>query len=146
MQRGKIIDELTEYLEEQVDDVEVNLFEIRKIASENIKKSQNDNLKHFSKHHKAPPEFSVGDFVVIKNVDTTTGSNKKLIQRFRGPYVIHKRLPNDRYVVRDIEGCQITQLPYDGVLEANKLKLWIKPDSDCVTLARESNTSDNINN
>lgn len=128
-QRGRIIDELTEFLEEQAGNIDVNLGEMRKIALENIERSQSDNLKHFSKHHKAPPEFAVGDFVVIKNVDTSVGGNKKLIQRFRGPYVIHKCLPNDRYVVRDIEGCQITQLPYDGVLEANKLKLWVKPPS-----------------
>lgn len=139
-QRGKIIDELTEFLEEQAEGVDVNLAEIRKLALENIEKSQRDNLRHFSKHHKAPPEFSIGDFVVIKNVDTSIGSNKKLIQRFRGPYVVHKRLPNDRYVVRDIDGCQITQLPYDGVLEANKLKLWVKPPSPLCDTGRLSNT------
>lgn len=71
--------------------------------------------------------------MVIKNTDTSAGANKTLIQRYRGPYVVHKCLPNDRYVIRDIEGCQITQLPYDGVLEANKLKLWVKPTPICVT-------------
>lgn len=103
-----------------------------KNALRNIEKAQSNNLKYFSRSHKKAPEFSEKDYVVVRNVDTTVGSNKKLIQRFRGPYIIHRKLPNDRYVVRDIEGCQITQMLYDGVLEANKLKLWIKPETECL--------------
>lgn len=68
--------------------------------------------------------FKEGDFVVIKNVDTTIGVNKKLLPKFKGPYEIHKKLPNDRYVVRDIENGQITQIPYDSVIEACNIKLW----------------------
>ena len=56
--------------------------------------------------------------------DTTDSGNKKLNPKFRGPYVIHKVLPHARYVERDVEGCQLTQLPFDGVLEANKLRRW----------------------
>lgn len=47
-QRGKIIDELTEFLEERAGCVDVSLAEKRKIALENIEKSQSNNLKHFS--------------------------------------------------------------------------------------------------
>lgn len=49
------------------------------------------------------------------------GQNKKLIPKFRGPYVVHKVLPNDLYVVRDIDGVRITQMPYDGILDASNL-------------------------
>lgn len=68
--------------------------------------------------------FSEGDFVVIKNVDTTIGKNKKFIPKFKGPYVVQKVLPNDRYVIRDIENCQLTQLPYDGIIESSHMLLW----------------------
>lgn len=47
------------------------------------------------------------------------GTSSKLSESYRGPYIIHKCLPNDRYVVRDIENCQLTQLPYDGVIESS---------------------------
>lgn len=74
--------------------------------------------------------FKIGDFVVIKNVDTTIGVNKKLLPKFKGPYVITKVLPNDRYVVKDIENCQITQFPYDGVIEACNIRLWKTDELD----------------
>lgn len=45
--------------------------------------------------------------------------------RNRGPYRIHRVLPNDGYVIRDIDGCQLTQLPYDGVIEASRIRKWI---------------------
>lgn len=141
-QRGVIIDELTEYLDEANKGPSVNLSDIRKTALMNIEKAQAANLKSFSNHHKSAAEFSVGDYVVIKNIDTTVGKNKKLITKFRGPYVIHKQLPNDRYVIRDIEDCRITQLPYDGGLEANKLKLWVKPSKNSVPGVEDATLTD----
>lgn len=62
---------MTEYLEEKVEEVGVKLDEIRNDALLNNKKSQEYNEKYFERHHRAPSEFSVGDFVIIKNVDTS---------------------------------------------------------------------------
>ena len=127
-QRGHDVDELTEFLDEKkYTDIARDLAENRNKASENIKRSQEINETYFRKIHKPAPEFEIGDFVVIRNVDTTVNQNKKLIPKFKGPYIVHKILPNDRYFIKDIEGCQITQIPYDGVLEANKLRKWIEP-------------------
>lgn len=53
------------------------------------------------------------------------GTNKKFVPKFRGPYLIHKTLPNDRYVIRDIENCQITQIPYDGIIEASRIRKYV---------------------
>lgn len=64
--------------------------------------------------------------MVIRNVDTTIGTNKKLIPKFKGPYVVHKTLPNDRYIVTDIENCQLKQIPYQGVIESARLRLWVE--------------------
>lgn len=66
--------------------------------------------------------YKVGDHVMVANVDVTVGVNKKLIPKYKGPYIIEKVLPNDRYVVTDIIGFQNTQIPYDGVLDASRLK------------------------
>ena len=126
-QRGPILDEITEVLEDKNNQPRKDLQTIRAEASTNIKKSQRNNEKQHVKHNRPAIEFEEGDFVVIKNKDSTPDSNKKLIAKFKGPYVIHKRLPNDRYVIRDIVGCQLTQLPYDGVLESNKIRRWIVP-------------------
>lgn len=46
---------------------------------------------------------------MVRNFESTAGVSKKLIPTFKGPYEICKKLQNDRYVVNDIEGYQITQ-------------------------------------
>lgn len=66
----------------------------------------------------------------MRNMVINPGTNKKLIPTYRGPYIIHKKLPNDRYVIRDINNCQITQIPYNGVIEANKIRRWLEGDKE----------------
>lgn len=123
-QKGPDVDYLTEYLDDiDVNEVDRDLVRLREIASANIVKSQQYSQQWFEEHCKPAKSYQKGEFVVMRNVDTSVG-NKKLIPKFRGPYEIHKVLPNDRYVVRDIEDCQITQLPYDGIVEAKYLRLW----------------------
>lgn len=43
---------------------------------------------------------------MVKNFDT---SGSKLAPSYRGLYRVKRRLKNDRYIVTDIEGCQISQ-------------------------------------
>uniref|UniRef100_A0A1B0CYU2 Uncharacterized protein n=1 Tax=Phlebotomus papatasi TaxID=29031 RepID=A0A1B0CYU2_PHLPP len=45
-----------------------------------------------------------------------------------GPYVVAKVLPHDRYVVRDVDNCQITQIPYNGIIESKNMRLWRSPE------------------
>ncbi|CAK9833144.1 Transposon Tf2-8 polyprotein [Anthophora retusa] len=52
-------------------------------------------------------------------------TNKKLIPKFKGPYVVKKVLGCDRYVISDIEGFQVTQMPYNGVLSPDNMKPYI---------------------
>ncbi|XP_049293822.1 uncharacterized protein LOC125769252 [Anopheles funestus] len=110
-------------LESKTEDVSRDLNRLRSEAQENIEISQNRNEQYLADRNKPAPKFNVGDLVAIKYTDTS-GVNKKLNCRFRGPYIIHKTLPHDRYVVRDVEGCQHTQMAYDGVLEVDKLRKW----------------------
>lgn len=46
---------------------------------ESIQKSQAYTLKYFTEHHKLAKTFEVGDLVVLRNVDTTIGTDKKCI-------------------------------------------------------------------
>lgn len=132
-QRGPEVDELTEFLDARQNLVcPRDVLGMREKADNNIKKSQKRNEVQYAKRSIPPHQYVEGDFVVIRNVDTTIGTNKKLIPKYRGPYVVHKVLQNDRYVIRDIENCQMTQIPYDGVLEAARLKLWVKARDDIV--------------
>lgn len=45
---------------------------------------------------------------------------------YKGPYVIDKVLNNNRYVVKDIPGFNITTRPCNAILSPDKLKPWIK--------------------
>jgi len=53
--------------------------------------------------------YQINDYVDIINVDTIVDANKKLIPKYKGPYVVSKVLGADRYIVIDIPGFQIIQ-------------------------------------
>lgn len=83
-----------------------DLLGMRQAAHEKIIKSQECNERFYNASHKKPNIYSVGDYVMIKNYDSTPGVNKKFIPKFKGPYVVSKVLDYDRYIVKDIEGFQ----------------------------------------
>jgi len=85
------------------------------------------NKQYYDKRHKKPSVYSVGDLVLVRNLQTKVGEGKKLKTNYRGPYVISKILNKNRYVVKDIPGFNITQRPYNTILSTDKLKPWIKP-------------------
>ncbi|XP_058123072.1 uncharacterized protein LOC131285209 [Anopheles ziemanni] len=118
------VERVNRYLSERVDPIARDFEAMRARALENIEDSQLRNEEYFHRKHKSPCSYEEGDLVAVRYVDTTDSGNKKLQPKYRGPYVVHKILPHDRYVIRDVEECQLTQLPYDGVLEVNKLRPW----------------------
>lgn len=63
---------------------------------------------------------------MITNVDVTLGHNKKLIPKFRGPYVVRKVLDHGRYVVGDNKSFQITRRPFGSVVGPDRMKMWIQ--------------------
>lgn len=128
-QRGFVVDYLTEHLSCITESTRVNLEVVRNEAASNIKKSQDYANKWFQEHSKGPTYYNVGDLVYIQNVDTSPG-NKKFIAKFKGPYRVAKVLPNDRYVIIDVEGMQISQIPYDGVIEARNIRLWKRNEDE----------------
>ncbi|XP_076301534.1 uncharacterized protein LOC143219409 [Lasioglossum baleicum] len=74
--------------------------------------------------NKSPSMLLVGDKVFIKNYDCTPGVSTKMIPRFKGPYEIDRVLRNDRYVIKDVEGFQLSQIPYRGTWEAANMRPW----------------------
>lgn len=127
-QKGHIQDSLREYLETREEPVR-DLVSVRQTAAEKIIKSQNYSKGLYDKKHKQPISYAVGDYVMIENVDVTPGVNKKLIPNYRGPYIVKAVLDNDRYVVSDIEGFQVTQMPYEGIMAPSRMKPWMDNQS-----------------
>lgn len=52
---------------------------------------------------------------MIKNVNTSPGVNKKLLPKYRGSYEVKAKLDHDRYVIKDIERFEVTQIPFEGM-------------------------------
>lgn len=140
-QKGEILDELTEYLHDNYCEKYENLSEIRAKASKAIERSQQYNQKYHKEHHTEAKKFKVGDLVVIKHVDTTVGKNKKFNIKYRGPYCVRKYVGNDRYLVADVENCQLTQMPYENIVDSSRMKLWLEHIKNTEEMD-ESNTID----
>lgn len=103
---------------------ERDLDNIRQNAIENNRNAQLINKSYVDIKRCVVKKYAVGDYVMIRNVDTTPGINKKHIPRFKGSYEIKVVLPKDCYVIKDIQGFQITQLPFESVFESKPIKSW----------------------
>lgn len=100
-QRGSVSDEVKEYLNANIDVKARDLKESRNKAAEKIVATQKGNEKYFNERHKKPIKYKEGDFVMLRNFDSTAGMTKKLIPQCKGPYVIKKELRNDRYLIAE---------------------------------------------
>nr|XP_012225735.1 PREDICTED: uncharacterized protein LOC105674166 [Linepithema humile] len=121
-QKGKANDSLREILNP---DVNRDLEEIRNHASANIEALQLQNEKRYNLRRKAAREYKVGDYIEIRNIETTPGINKKLLPKFKGPYIVKAVLDHDRYVVSDIDGFHLTQRPYTSIVAPDQMRPYI---------------------
>lgn len=124
-QRGPCTDNLKDFLKITTDYPTRDLDTIRDQAATRIRLSQQRQKLDYDRRHKAPKEYKEGDLIMIRNFDSTPGSNKKLLPQFRGPYKISKILRNNRYIVTDPPGCQNTQRPYVGTWDVGNIRPWI---------------------
>lgn len=125
-QRGVVSDKIQEYLSEKANE-DRNLIEIREKASNSIDKAQKANEIAFNSLHKSPRQYQEDDLVMVSNFDSTPGINKKLLPKYRGPYRVAQVLPNDRYIVTDVDNWQITQKPYKGTHAPAQMRPWVHP-------------------
>lgn len=62
-----------------------DLINFRESAAAKIVRTQQENEQYYNNRRKEASKFDIGDYVMIRNVNTTAGVNKKLIPRFKGP-------------------------------------------------------------
>ena len=79
--------------------------------------------KQYDSKCKVQSVYREGDLVYIPH-NAIPGQSSKLQAQFKGPYTIKKVLPNNRYVITDLEGFQQTQLPFTGIFDPSNMKLW----------------------
>lgn len=119
-------DEIKVILDNEINTSSVDLDNVRAIAVKCIDKAQEGNAAQYNLKQKTPTVYKENDYVMITNVDFTVDHNKKLITKFRGPYIVRKVLKHDRYVIGDIDGFQVTQRPFDTIVGPDRMKMWIK--------------------
>jgi len=124
-QRGNVIDELRDALEinGQIEESR-DLPSLRQRANKQIQKNQDTNKRVYDRKHKPAHKYQVGDKVMIRNFTNSPGTSQKLVPKFKGPYQIDRVLRNDRYIIKDVEGFQLSQTPYRGTWEASNIRPW----------------------
>lgn len=91
----------------------------------------NDFVREYNKKYRdassrKPSIYKEGQYVAVRNMTTKKGESSKIKPQYKGSYVIHKVLGNNRYVVQDIPGCNITPKPLDTILSSDKIKSYIR--------------------
>ena len=127
-QRGEPIDDVKEFIENQIQENPRNLDLLRQTAQDNTEQAQNYSKEYCDRRRKKAHEYSEGDLVLIRNFDCTLGASKKLTPEFKGSYQVVRRLRFNRYVIADVKGYQNTQKPYKGIWEAKNMRPWINAD------------------
>jgi len=101
--------------------------ESQDLASEIRNKIKNYNKLYYDHKHVKPTLYKEGDYVLIRDTILKPEENKKLKSSYKGPYMVVKILNNNRYVIKDIPGFNISSRPYNSVLSTDRMKPWVKP-------------------
>lgn len=88
---------------------------------------KNYNKRYYDQKHKKPSMYKQDDYVLIRNMRTKPRENSKLKPNYKEPYFVAKVLGNNRYVIKDIPGYNISLKPLNTILSSDKIKPWIKP-------------------
>jgi len=99
-QLGTINDEIRVLLDPYSDN-DRDLITIRDRKASIIENNQRVSEDYYNSKRKHATTYKEGDYVMISNTDVTPGVNKKLIPKYKGPYVVKAVLDHDRYVVAD---------------------------------------------
>jgi len=68
--------------------------------------------------------------IIQRQVLGQPGESKKMLAKYKGPYVITEVLPNDCFRVQDLAVIQRTQKFYEGVVAIDQMKLYANSGSD----------------
>lgn len=108
-------------------DLEIEREKARDTARQATSLIKQYNKEYKDARTKKPSMYHKGDLVLVQDTRNIPGINQKLKANYKGPYTIKKCLGNNRYVVTDIPGYNVTARPLDTILSADRIKHWIKP-------------------
>lgn len=85
------------------------------------------NKKYYDAAHKKPTMYNKGDYILVRNLQTKSGTNGILKSKYKGPYMLAKVFRSNRYVIQDIPGFNLTPKPLKTIISPDKVKPWRKP-------------------
>lgn len=112
MLHNKLSLALHEYGEEKEN---FDLEKVRKSIESRIKEHQDKTSKRYNLRHKSPQKYEKGDLILLRAEHSATGQSRKLLPRYKGPYVIKQVLANDRYEIADTDTTKVTQKSFRSV-------------------------------
>lgn len=118
-----------------------NLDEIREDISHHIETNQEAQKQRYDKKRCPAPKYKVGDLVRVERHVQATGTSKKLVPKFQGPYKITKVFDFDRYQITDTPITQKGNKRYSNVVAVDKIKPWLnfrRPHESSSTSSEES--------
>lgn len=122
-QKMKIEENLVRFMELVNGETDIDLEARREKAAQIIDKGQQYNKQQHDKHCKKNTSYHKDDLVMIRNVKVV-GEAGKLQPKFKGPYRIKEVLNQNRYVVEDIPGFQITNVHFEGIFDPLNMRLY----------------------
>jgi len=75
--------------------------------------------------------YKDGEYVLLRDVRPIAGESTKLKPKYKGPYMIQKCLGNNRYIISDIPGFNLTSRPLNTIVSSDKIKHWVKNPALC---------------
>lgn len=106
------------------EDTESQSEEVKRLVQLRIESEQQKQKEYFDKSRKEARKYFEGELVLVERDPQATGQSRKLEPRFKGPYIIQKVLGNDRYLLTDVPGVQLTQRRVSTVFAAERMKPW----------------------
>lgn len=110
------------------DEENIPLSRLREIVRERIAHRQKLQADAYNEKSKQPKTYGEGDLVLIKQESVASGTPRKVVQKYKGPYEVKKVLPHDRYVIKDVEGMQLRQKAYESIHSADNMRAWCNLD------------------
>ncbi|KAJ8934605.1 hypothetical protein NQ318_002949 [Aromia moschata] len=84
--------------------------------------------ERYDKKRKKPKNYKKGDLVLVEKTELApNNTSRKLLPKYSGPMVVSEVLPNDRYIVTDMEGTQRTRKrsTYKRTVAVDRMKPWV---------------------
>ena len=91
----------------------IDLTQAKKKAIENIEKSQSNQKKYHDRKIKRKSNLNIGDKVLLYDTAKAKQWSSKLEEKWKGPYLIHNKLLNGSYKLKDFKG-NIFKTPVNG--------------------------------